>query len=271
LSATPGDTWLEYMPVFLANGFYKNKTEFEREHIMWSRFSKYPKVDRYFNVPRLIRNRDSIIVDMPDQRPTTQHHEDVICDFDSDQYDLLSKTRWNIFDNKPIRDISQLCYLLRKLINSDESRLEAIRIIFARHKKVIVFYNFNYELDILRDWCSLNRIVYSEWNGHNHDPIPTAKFWVYLCQYTAAKEAWNCIETDCIVFYSQTYSYKALVQSAGRIDRMNTSFMHLYYYHLISVAPIEAAIQTSLEHKENFNEKRWLENEHLISQEKHTI
>ena len=261
LSATPGDTWIEYMPVFLANGFYKNKTEFEREHIMWSRFSKYPKVERYFNVPRLIRNRDSIIVDMPDQRPTTQHHKDILCKFDFTLYDMLSKERWNIFESKPIRDISQLCYVLRKLINSDESRLTAIEAIFTRHKKVIVFYNFNYELQLLRDWCVINHIVYSEWNGHNHDPIPTSKFWVYLCQYTAAKEAWNCIDTDCIVFYSQTYSYKALIQSAGRIDRMNTSFMHLYYYHLISTAPIEAAIQLSLKHKENFNEKRWMENE----------
>ncbi|MDD3288129.1 MAG: DEAD/DEAH box helicase family protein [Alphaproteobacteria bacterium] len=261
LSATPGDTWLEYMPVFLANGFYKNKTEFEREHIIWSRFSKYPKVERYFNISRLIHNRDRIVIDMPDQRPTTQHHKDVICDFDSFQYDVLAKKRWNIFENKPVRDISQLCYLLRKLINSDESRLTALDSIFARHKKVIVFYNFDYELYILREWCASKHITYSEWNGHNHDPIPTSKFWVYLCQYTAAKEAWNCIETDCIVFYSQTYSYKALVQSAGRIDRMNTSFMHLYYYHLISGAPIEAAIQTSLTHKENFNEKRWLQNE----------
>lgn len=261
LSATPGDTWIEYMPVFLANGFYKNKTEFEREHIMWSRFSKYPKVERYFNIPRLIRNQNSILIEMPDQRPTTQHHEDIICDYDLEIYDILSKRRWNIFENKPIRDISTLCYLLRKLINSDESRVVAIEPIFARHKKVIIFYNFDYELDILRDWCTSRQITYSEWNGHNHDPIPDTRFWVYLCQYTAAKEAWNCIHTDCIVFYSQTYSYKAMIQSAGRIDRMNTSFMHLYYYHLISAAPIEAAIQTSLKHKENFNEKKWLQNE----------
>ncbi len=261
LSATPGDTWLEYMPVFLANGFYKNKTEFEREHIIWSRFSKYPKVERYLCISRLIHHRDSVIVDMYDQRATTQHHKDIICEFDQLLYNVLSKQRWNIFDNKPIRDISQLCYLLRKLVNSDESRIKELSMIYARHKKVIIFYNFNYELQILRNWCDANNIVYSEWNGHNHNDIPNAKFWVYLCQYTAAKEAWNCIETDCIVFYSQTYSYKALIQSAGRIDRMNTPFMHLYYYHLITIAPIEIAIQSALEHKENFNEKRWITHE----------
>jgi superfamily II DNA or RNA helicase len=203
---------------------------------------------------------------MYDQRATTQHHKDVVCDFNKTHYDILTERRWNIFDNKPIRDISQLCYLLRRLINSDESRLKALVPIYARHSKVIIFYNFNYELDLLRDWCTSNNIVYSEWNGHNHDDIPNAKFWVYLCQYTAAKEAWNCIDTDCIVFYSQTYSYKALIQSAGRIDRMNTTFTHLYYYHLVSIAPIELAIQTSLESKETFNEKRWVAKEFSTSQ-----
>lgn len=262
LSATPGDTWLEYMPVFIANGFYKNKSEFEREHVMWSRFTKYPKVERYLNVSRLIRHRDSILVDMQDQRATTQHHKNIICDFNKLHYDILAKDRWDIFENKPIRDISQLCYALRKVVNSDESRLEALSAIYARHKKVIIFYNFNYELKILRDWCTVNNIVYSEWNGHNHDDIPDSKFWVYLCQYTSAKEAWNCITTDCIVFYSQTYSYKALVQSAGRIDRMNTTFMHLYYYHLMAMAPIELGIQKALGCKENFNEGKWLSSEY---------
>lgn len=262
LSATPGDTWLEYMPVFIANGFYKNKSEFEREHVMWSRFAKYPKVERYLNVSRLIRHRDSILVDMQDRRATTQHHKNIICDFNKLNYDTLAKERWDIFENKPIRDISQLCYALRKVVNSDESRLEALSAIYTRHKKVIIFYNFNYELKILRDWCANNDIVYSEWNGHNHEDIPDTKFWVYLCQYTSAKEAWNCIITDCIVFYSQTYSYKALVQSAGRIDRMNTTFMHLYYYHLMAMAPIELGIQKALGCKENFNEGNWLTSEY---------
>jgi hypothetical protein len=258
LSATPGDTWLEYMPVFIANEFYKNKNEFEMEHVMWSRFSKYPKVERYLNISRLVRHRDSILIDMYDKRPTTQHHKNIICEYDKKLYNVVLKDRWDIFENKPIRDITQVCLILRKIVNSDISRLLELYNIYLRHKKIIIFYNFNYELYILRDWCVEKNIIYSEWNGFNHEPIPNDKFWVYLCQYTAAKEAWNCIDTDCIVFYSQTYSYKALIQSAGRIDRMNTSFYHLYYYHFLSNAPIELAIQKSLKNKETFNEKRWI-------------
>ena len=258
LSATPGDSFIEYTSLFVANGFYKNKTEFEREHVVWSRFTKYPKVDRYLNVSKLIRLRDSILVEMPAERAITQNHKNVICDFDKIGYDILFEKRWNFYDNKPIRDISQLCYLLRKLVNSDSSRLEALNQIYNKHPRLIIFYNFNYELKILRDWCESKKIIYSEWNGHNHDPLPDGKTWVYLCQYTAAQEAWNCITTDCIIFYSQTYSYKALNQSSGRIDRMNTPYKFLYYYHLVSLSSIDVGIEKILLKKENFNEGKWL-------------
>ena len=258
LSATPGDSFLEYTSLFVANGFYKNKTEFEREHIVWSRFAKYPKVERYLNVSKLIRLRDSVLVEMPTVRATTQNHKNIICDYNKIDYDTLFTKRWNFYDNKPIRDIAQLCYLLRRVVNSDPSRLDALDLIGQKHPRLIIFYNYNYELDILRTWCKSKNLVYSEWNGQNHDPLPDGNTWVYLCQYTAAQEAWNCIETDCIIFYSQTYSYKALIQSAGRIDRMNTPYRFLYYYHLISDSSIDQAIERALTKKENFNESRWI-------------
>lgn len=258
LSATPGDSFMEYASLFVANGFFKNKTEFEREHVVWSRWSKYPKVERYLGISKLIKMRDSILVEMPSVRATTQKHKNVICDYDQVAYDILYKQRWNFYENKPIRDSSQLCYLLRRLVNSDESRIKALDTIHNKHPRIIIFYNHNHELDILREWCITNNILYSEWNGHNHDPLPDGPVWAYLCQYTAAQEAWNCIETDCITFYSQTYSYKALTQSIGRIDRMNTPYKFLYYYHLISDSSIDIAIQAALSRKENFNAGNWL-------------
>lgn len=258
LSATPGDSFIEYTSLFVANGFYKNKTEFEREHIVWSRFAKYPKVERYLNMTKLIKLRDSVLVEMPTVRATTQNHKNIICDFNPIDYDILFSRRWNFYESKPIRDVSQLCYLLRRVVNSDPSRLNALDVIHQKHQRLIIFYNFNYELDILREWCKAKGLVFSEWNGHNHDPLPDGPTWAYLCQYTAAQEAWNCIETDCTIFYSQTYSYKALTQSAGRIDRMNTPYRFLYYYHLVSRSSIDVAIQKALNRKENFNEGKWL-------------
>lgn len=232
LSATPGDTWMDYIPVFLANGFYKNKTEFIREHVVYSRFCKFPKVDRYINTGRLLRFRREILIDMDFKRETVQHHEDIYVKYDVKMYKDVMKRRWDIWKDEPITNASGLCYALRKVVNTHQSRLDALLDIFSRHNKIIVFYNFDYELEILKDIYYGRDVKVAEWNGHKHEPIPKSKKWVYLVQYTAGAEGWNCIETDTIVFFSQNYSYKIMHQSAGRIDRLNTPYKDLYFYHL---------------------------------------
>lgn len=259
LSATPGDTWSDYIPVFVANGFYKNKTEFTREHVVYSRFTKYPKVDRYLGTGKLIRLRNSILVDMDFKRQTVSHHEDIFVKYNIDMYKDAGKNRWDPFKDEPIRDASGLCYVWRKIVNCDLSRQIALMELFEKHPKMIVFYNFNYELDILRGlFDGLPDVQVAEWNGWKHQPVPTGETWVYLVQYTAGAEGWNCITTDTIVFYSQNYSYKIMEQSAGRIDRLNTPYRELYYYHLKSRSGIDLAISRALAEKRNFNERGYL-------------
>ena len=258
LSATPGDTWQDYIPVFIANGFYRNRTEFCNEHIIYSRFSKFPKIDRYINIGRLIRLRDRILVDMDFKRETVAHHEDIIVQYDIPKYKETMRNRWDPYNNEPITNASGLCYILRKIVNSDESRQIALMDILESRPKVIVFYNFDYELDILKGLHYGKDVQIAEWNGHSHQPIPTSKSWVYLVQYTAGCEGWNCIKTDTIVFYSQNYSYKVMAQAAGRIDRLNTPYTDLYYYHLKSKSGIDLAISKALKDKKKFNETRWV-------------
>ena len=257
LSATSGDCWSDYIPVFIANGFYKNKTEFIREHVIYSRFTKYPKIDRYINTRRLIRLRDRILVDMDFHRDTIPHHEDIYCSYDAMIYKEIGKNRWNPYKDEPIVNASELCYTWRKLVNSDESRQMALLEIFEKHPKMIVFYNFDYELDILKGMYYGDDVEIAEWNGHKHQEIPDTEKWVYLVQYTAGCEGWNCITTDTIVFYSQNYSYKTLEQARGRIDRMNTPFINLYYYHLKSRSGIDLAISRALKNKKQFNERKF--------------
>ena len=258
LSATPGDTWSDYIPVFIANGFYKNKSEFSREHVVYSRFSKYPKIDRYLNTGRLVRLRDRILVDMDFTRHTIPHHEDVYCRYDISKYKDAIKTRWDPYKNEPIQQASGLCYILRRVVNEDESRQRALLEIFEKHPKMIVFYNFDYELDILKGIYYGDNCEIAEWNGHAHNPIPQSERWVYLVQYTAGCEGWNCVKTDTIVFYSQNYSYKVIEQASGRIDRLNTPFRDLYYYHLKSRSGIDLAISKALKEKKQFNERKFV-------------
>ena len=258
LSATPGDTWSDYIPVFVANRFYKNKTEFTREHIVYRWINKtYPKIDHYVNTGKLIRHRNDILVTMDFNRVTVAHHEDVFCSYDISKYKDASKLRWDPFKNEPIVNAAGLCYVWRKIVNTDESRQVALLELFEKHPKMIVFYNFDYELDILREVFGNLGCEMGEWNGHVHQPVPTSKQWVYLAQYTAGAEGWNCITTDTIVFYSQNYSYKVMQQAAGRIDRLNTKFVDLYYYHLKSRSGIDLAISRALSQKKNFNEGKY--------------
>lgn len=259
LSATPGDTWSDYIPVFIANGFYKNKTEFINRHVIYSRYTKFPKIDRYIDTGILMRYRNDILVDMDFKRQTVAHHEDVFVSFDVQKYKEVSRTRWNPYTEKPIANASELCLTWRKIVNSDESRQLALLKIFEEHPKIIIFYNFDYELAILKGLIYGENVCVAEWNGHAHDPIPKTESWVYLVQYTAGAEGWNCTKTDTIVFYSQNYSYKIMQQSAGRIDRLNTPYRDLYYYHLKSRSGIDLAIARALKAKRNFSESRYVD------------
>ena len=262
LSATPGDTWSDYIPVFIANGFYKNKTEFNREHVVFSRFTKYPKIDRYINTGRLIRQRNSILINMDFKRNTISHHEDYYVNYDKIKFKNVMRTRWDPYKDTPIEHASDLCYILRRIVNEDESRVIKLMEILEKCPKAIIFYNFDYELDILKnlhtDYGLDNDVEIAQWNGHKHQPIPNSKKWIYLVQYTAGAEGWNCITTDTIIFYSQNYSYKIMSQACGRIDRLNTPFKDLYYYHLKSKSGIDLAISNALKMKKVFNESTYI-------------
>lgn len=302
LSATPGDDWLDYIPVFIANGFYRNKSEFIREHVQYSRYTKYPKVERYYNTGRLLRLRNKILIDMDFQRHTVPHHEDIYCSYSIPKYKDAIRTRTNPyvqgyipcseddpngllvgFDidisevtpilngweyeplngdyvkmvNEPIQQASGLCYVLRRIVNEDESRQLALLELFEKHPRLIIFYNFDYERETLLNLAYGNDVEIAEWSGHAHQPVPNSKRWIYLVNYNAGSEGFNCIKTDTIVFYSQNYSYKTMVQASGRIDRLNTPFRDLFYYHLKSRSGIDLAISKALKDKKKFNERRF--------------
>lgn len=250
LSATPGDTWLDYIPVFIANGFYKNRTQFKREHVVYSSFAKFPKVERYLNVGRLVRLRDQILVHMRYQNETVRHNMIHQVDYNEELLASVIKNRWHIYNNRPIRDITELFAVMRRIVNSDPSRLRKVENLLEKHPKLVIFYNFNYELDILRRLE--DRTTIAELNGWKHEEIPQESSWAYLVQYVAGSEALNIVETDTVLFYSLTYSYKLWEQAHGRIDRMNSPYLDLYYYTLRSKSVIDTAIWRNLSAKKSF-------------------
>lgn len=252
LTATPADTWTDLVPVFLANGFYKNKTEFNRQHIVFDRWAKYPKVDRYLDPHVLEKLRDELYVEMYLERHTTRVDHMVDIDFDLADQRLIYTDRWNKEENRPIKDAGEMMRLLRTSANTHPSRVDALKKIMKDHPRVIVFYNHNPELHVLRTMMTELDIPVAEWNGHNHQPIPPTERWIYLVQYQAGAEGWNCTTTDTVVFFSLPYSFRAFHQAKGRIDRMNTPFTEMHYYIFKSRAIIDQAIWRALNRKKNF-------------------
>ena len=253
LSATPGDTWMDFIPVFVANGFFRNRTEFIRNHVVYNSYTKFPKVDRFINVGKLIRLRKEILVHMPYESHAVGRMYDIAVSYDRELYDLVLKERWNPYEKAPITNVSELFYVIRRIVNSDPSRLEMVMRLLAKHEKLIIFYTFNYELEILRYLAEF--VPCAEWNGHKHEPIPETDRWVYLVQYASGSEGWNCTETNAICFYSLTYSYKMYKQAQGRIDRLDSPFFVLYYYVLASKSTIDKGILGALRRKKTFNER----------------
>lgn len=267
LSATPGDTWLDYIPVFVANGFYKNRTEFKHRHVVYNTYSKFPKVDRYIGTGTLVRHRNSILVHMPYERHTVRKTMNVLVEHDEALFRRVIEDRWHVFEERPIRDVAELFIVMKKIAYTDPSRLAAVKRLLDRHDKLIIFYNYDYELEALRDlafhkvWAEdddgqgeYEMVDVAEWNGHKHEPVPETNRWVYLVQYMAGAEGWNCTTTNAVCFYSLTYSYKMFHQGHGRIDRLNTPFKELYYYYLVSNSLIDKAVMKSLKSKKSFNE-----------------
>lgn len=254
LSATPGDTWLDYAPVFIANGFYRNITEFKREHVVYKNFRNFPQIDRFVGVKHLERLRDKILVDIPYERETERHHVYCVAEYSRERYKRVWKERWNEFEDCPIETASELCQLLRRIVSTDVSRRVELEAILAMHDRMIIFYNYNYELELLREILREDGRETREWNGHQHDRLPEGEQWVYLVQYTAGAEGWNCTSTNVIVYWSMNYSYKIMEQSAGRIDRLNTEYRDLWYYYLTSKAPIDLRVKAAVEQKKTFSE-----------------
>jgi len=255
LSATPGDTWMDYIPVFVANGFYKNRTDFIRQHVVWNTWTKFPKVDHYIEIGRLTKLKNQITIPMNYTKQTKQKVQTIFADYDKEKFDSVFKNRWNPFENRPIREVSEYFFTMRRIVNSDQSRYNIILDLLEKHRKIIVFYNFNYEIEILRKLKI--GTAFAEYNGHFHEEVPNTNKWVYAVQYMSGAEGWNCVETNTVVFYSLNYSYRIMTQAAGRIDRINTPFAILYYFYIRSLSPIDNAIARALKNKENFNESKF--------------
>lgn len=258
LSGTPGDNWTDYMVLFIANNWYKNKTDFENQHVEYDRFAKFPKIKAYHNVGKLQHLRTELLVKMDMTRETERERIDIVTGYNQPLYRSITQTRQDPDTGRPFQSASGYTQCMRKLVSTSQDRIERVTKLIQFLDRPIIFYNYNYELETLLDICSkIDGRTVAQWNGRKHEEIPETSSWVYLVQYTAGAEGWNCTSTDTVIFYSPNYSYKIMEQAEGRIDRLNTSFKHLKYYFVQSASPIDRAVFKAIEKKRRFNEAAW--------------
>jgi hypothetical protein len=256
LTATSGDNWSDMAPMFIANGFFKNKTEFKEQHVIMNPFTRYPSIKGYFNQGKLIKYRKQITVTVNEPRTTIAIHKDIRCDYDKETEKIVLRGRWHPFEDRPLRDATEMAVVMRKIAFGDISRIEKVKELHEVNPKIIIFYDYNFELDMLINMCETEGYSYAQWNGHKHEHIPDEEKWIYLVQYTSGNAAWNCTSTNCMIFFNDNYSYKKMKQAAGRIDRLNTPYHELFYYHLTSSSFIDKRIKKTLLDKSAFNDVR---------------
>lgn len=257
LTGTPGDRWIDYMTLFIANGWYKNKTDFINQHVEYDRFAKYPRVKAYHNQAKLQNYRKSILVGMHMVRKTERERIDIVAGYNKEKYMWAKNLKRNPDTGKPFKGAGEYTQFARKLVSTSKGRVEQLERLLAFIERPIVFYNYDYERDILLQSITKLGLTYAEWSGHKHQSVPTGEHWVYIVQYTAGAEGWNCTTTDSMIFYSPNYSYKMMEQAEGRIDRLNTSYTHLKYYFLQSESPIDHSVFNAIKKKKKFNESAW--------------
>ena len=192
------------------------------------------------------------------ERHTTRVRKTIYCDYDHDLYKWVVKNRMDPWTNEPLRDAGGVCRILRKVVSDNDWRSDETLRLLASHERVIVFYNYDYELERILAVADRDGRPSAQWNGHRHDPVPRGERWIYICQYTSAAEGWNCTDTDTVLFWSLNYSWRVMEQCEGRIDRLNTPYSRLRYYFLESKSSIDEAIRRSLSLKKVFNERAFV-------------
>lgn len=142
----------------------------------------------------------------------------------------------------------------RQLCNSKDKQQAFIDLINSINDRVVVFYNFDSELDTLKTLVKDRPIA--EVNGHTnteqiyHDNDNCVLF----VQYQAGARGLNLQDGNKIIYYSLTLSSDLFEQSKKRIHRIGTKYP-CFYWILQTKDSVEESIYKSLNRQEDYNEE----------------
>lgn len=236
----------------LYNKHYVNRQLVE---IAGAKFYQVNKENPYKNVERLksklhdngcLFMKTDEVFDLPEQT-----YIDVRVDTSKEYKQFMKDSIITINDTELIGDTSltKLLYARQLCGMYSQDKLRAFsELLESTSDRLIVFYNFDYEYELLRHACELIERAYSTINGKAHDlyayenEIDSVTF----CQYQAASMGLNLQKANKIIYFSPTLRCEHWMQSQKRIHRIGQN-KSCFYYKMIVKNSVEEKIYEALE------------------------
>lgn len=262
-TATPGESWIQMMPYFVACGFVKHKTDFTNKFCVTQSFKGYIEIIGY-NHEEVLNKWWSGITYFPDtkemekQLPSETHK---VVHFKAPTgYAKVLKTKTRLDTDEFIDTSMAMCHYLRQLCCSKEKVEWLKEFVESLDTSCVVFYTYIEEGEKIKE--ALKGVKIWEINGKKHD-IPTAdtigKHDVVLAQWESGSASLNLQFMNYWVSFSPCYSLTTSCQSRGRIKRIGQT-KPMFYYYLKTDHTIENDIYKALKEKRDFSETVWYEN-----------
>lgn len=230
----------------------------------WDEANGFPLrvIDGYKNVERLKKKmraygchflKTEDCIDLPEQIDQT------IKVPVSKEYGIFKKDRiCTINDTELVGDttLTKLLYERQLCGQYNKDKLEAFRdLVESTNDRLIVFYNFNAELEALKGICeSVGRSI-SLVNGQGRDLLSyeNDNSSITLIQYQAGAMGLNLQKSNRIIYYTPPLSSELFEQSKKRIHRIGQS-KTCFYYYLTCKGSVEEKIYKTLAMRRDYTE-----------------
>lgn len=179
------------------------------------------------------------------------------------EYKKFRKNKVVELENKTLIGDTALTELLycRQLCGAyNPEKLAALSdLLQSSNDRFIVFYNFNDELDVIREICKQLKRPVSEINGHTKTTAAFDKYdnAVLLGQYQSASMGLNLQSANKIIYFTPPLSSELYEQSKKRTHRIGQE-KPCFYYRLICKNSVEVDIYETLEKRQDYTEKLFM-------------
>lgn len=235
------DRYVVYHNVDMGTGFpikvvdgYKNVRELKKE--LWKYGALFMKSEEAYDLPK----QTFMTIEVPSSKP----------------YRVFAKTGV-LEDPEYIGDSVFKQILYERMLASSSDKYAALEdLINSTSDRLIVFYNFNQELEGLKQVCTKCGRPYSVINGQTKDFKAYENFEdsVTLIQYQAGAMGLNLQLANKLAYFSPPISCDLWMQSKKRIHRLGQD-RPCFYYTLMMKGSIEVKIYDALERGEDYTDE----------------